>query len=74
MLALIVFFAIMFGILSFRIYRTVHYYKEARNNPDHEEKDVARTNFIIHLIFCVLLSIIIVVAFYWFVLAADGEV
>ena len=74
MIALFALFVIMFGILGFRIYRTVHYYRETHNNPEPEEKDIARTNFIIHLIFCVLLSVIIALAIYWFVLVNNGEV
>jgi hypothetical protein len=67
MIALIALLVVMFGILSFRIYRTIQYYNEAHNSADPREKSIARTNFIIHIVFCVLLSLIIAIAIYWFV-------
>jgi hypothetical protein len=74
MVAIIGLLVVMFGILGFRIYRTVQYYNEAHNTPDPEERRIARTNFVIHFVFCVLLSIIITAVIYWLVLASVGEV
>jgi hypothetical protein len=68
MIALIVLLVIMFGILGFRVYRTVQYYNEAHNSSDPGERKVARTNFMIHLVFCIVLSLIIAAAIYLYVL------
>jgi hypothetical protein len=68
MIGLIAFLVIMTGVLVFRIYRTVHYYHEVYNNPDPDERSVARTNFIIHIVVCVVLSLSIAMAIYLFIL------
>jgi hypothetical protein len=68
MIALVVLLVIMFGILGFRVYRTVQYYNEAHNSSDPGERNVARTNFMIHLVFCLVLSLIIAAAIYLYVL------
>jgi formate hydrogenlyase subunit 3/multisubunit Na+/H+ antiporter MnhD subunit len=67
MIALIILLVMMFGILCFRIYRTVYYYNEVYHNPDAEERSVARTNLIIHIVVCVLLALSIAMALYWFI-------
>jgi hypothetical protein len=68
MIGLIAFLVIMTGILGFRIYRTFHYYHEVYNNPDPDERSVARTNFIIHIVVCVVLSLTIAMVIYLFML------
>lgn len=67
MIGLIALLVIMTGILVFRIYRTIYYYHEVYNNPDPEERSIARTNFIIHIVVCVLLSLSIATAIYLFI-------
>jgi hypothetical protein len=74
MIPLIALLVITVGILVFRVYRTIQYYNDANNNPVAEERRVARTNFIIHLVFCLLLSFVIAAVLYWFVWANNGEV
>ena len=74
MIAFIALLVIMLLILAFRVYRTIQYYREAQNNADAQERRVARTNFIIHLIFCILLSLMVSSIIFWFVLASNGEV
>jgi hypothetical protein len=68
MIGLIAFLVIMSCVLVFRIYRTVHYYHEVCNNPDPEERNVARTNFIIHIVVCVVLSLTIAMVIYLFII------
>lgn len=68
MIVLIALLVVMFGILGFRIYRTIQYYNEAHNSSDPQEKSIAETNFIIHIVVCVLLLVSIATAIYWFLL------
>ncbi len=41
MIVLIALLVVMFGILGFRIYRTIQYYNEAHNSSDPKEKSIA---------------------------------
>lgn len=68
MIAFFALLVVMFGILVFRIFRTVHYYREASNNPDPKERSIARTNFIIHIVVCAVLTLCMAMAVYWFLL------
>lgn len=68
MLGFIALLVIMTGILVFRIYRTTHYYQEIYNNPDPDERSVARTNLIIHIVVCILLALSIAMGIYLFLL------
>ena len=66
MITLIALLVVMFGILGFRIYRTIQYYNEVYTSSDPQEKSIARTNFIIHIVVCALLLLAIATAIYWF--------
>ena len=58
---LFVILSVSVGILIFRGYRLVHFYIESNNNPDVEERKVAHKNYIVHLIFFLLILAIVIV-------------
>jgi hypothetical protein len=71
---LIVLIIVVLGILTFRVYRLIHFYKEANSNTVPEHKRVARINYIIHLVFCLILLLLIRFIIYGFILMSYGEV
>jgi Na+/proline symporter len=80
MIPLIALCVIVFGILGFRIYRLVQYYKLVRyyddtnTNSTPKERRVAYINFIIHLLFCLALLYLIGMVVYGMMLMSNGEV
>ena len=64
MVTLTVIMTIAIALLIFRGYRLIHFYIQSNNNPDEEERKIARKNYIVHLIFfLIVLSIVIFIAF-----------
>ncbi|MGZ3939603.1 MAG: hypothetical protein ACXVLT_13405 [Flavisolibacter sp.] len=61
MLALIAMTVVAIGILIFRGYRLVLFYIESQKNPDEEERKVDHKNYIIHLIFFLLILVFVLV-------------
>jgi Trk-type K+ transport system membrane component len=64
MIGLIVLIVAAVGILAFRGYRLVHFYIEANSNPDEDERKLAHKNYIVHLVFFLLLLAIVVLLSY----------
>jgi Trk-type K+ transport system membrane component len=69
MIAYIALLILTVAILIFRGIRLLHFYRESKNNPDEEGKSFARKNFVIHLVFSVLVFLIVIVLFYNLILA-----
>jgi len=64
MVALIAIAVVAMGILVVRGYRLVQFYIESQNNPDEGERKLAHKNYIIHLIFFLLILTFVIVLIY----------
>jgi hypothetical protein len=69
MLAYIALLVLTVAILVFRAYRLILFFRELKNNADEEERKLARKNFIIHLVFLLVVFAIVIAVFYNLVLA-----
>jgi hypothetical protein len=69
MIAYIALLILTVAILIFRGIRLLHFYRESKNNSDEEGRSFARKNFVIHLVFSVLVFLIVIVLFYNLILA-----
>jgi hypothetical protein len=69
MLAYIALLVLTVAILVFRAYRLILFFGELKNNADEEERKLARKNFIIHLVFLLVVFAIVIAVFYNLVLA-----
>jgi hypothetical protein len=72
-ITLIVLAIAVFGLLGFRTYRLVHYYKEASTSKDARSRRVAYINFGIHLIVCLAILFLISIVAYGYLLMSNGE-
>lgn len=55
MTGLLIFAVVTLGILIFRTYRLVQYFKEANSNPTPKGRRIAYINFAIHLFVCLVI-------------------
>lgn len=64
MIGLLIFAVVALGILIFRMYRLVQFYRESNTNPTARGRRIAYINFAIHLFVCVVIVYCIVVIVY----------
>lgn len=64
MIGLLIFAVVTLGILIFRTYRLVQFYKEANTNPTAKGRRIAYINFAIHLFVCLVIVYCIVIIVY----------
>jgi hypothetical protein len=54
-IAFVLICALILGSLSFRTYRLFEFHKEAKTNPDRQSRRIAYINYVIHLVYCLII-------------------
>jgi hypothetical protein len=58
-IAFVLICALVLASLSFRTYRLFQFHKEAKSNPDPQSRRIAYINYVIHLVYCLIIVFMI---------------